>query len=835
MANKVCVYAICKNEEINVEAWLLGVKDADMIRVVDTGSTDRTVELLKNFSHDDMLVIEDYNIFGEGANFDFGSARECARRIALDNIQNRLKKKDDDFWIMLTLDFDEFANDQLIPTIKKVWNPEYDSLAIKGLTINFDNNQIESEQVISHKVHSANPGWRWVRPIHEELVLNSDSNNPQGNILFTDEETMNYLSYIHNQDLTKDRMYYERTKNAYNNGWNDSTGAIYYAWECFNKKKYGEWFRLNVECFSKVTEDTNDPHYGDWQYICQSYTNIINYLVDYVDITVENKNGVASDLKVFTSIMSSIIIQDKNMPENRRINFSIYRANIALASILNDEKYIHNAIDALLKLLSVRERPFCWYDDDELYDDSKIFKLLSEAYSSIGDNGNALIFNMCNAMNYPNNREELEKSISKNMESIYINSIEKLNGREISVDKIINELKEKYKIDSPKDEVDNNQQQKSLTNKICVYAICKNESQFVDAWVDSMQEADSIVVLDTGSTDDTVEKLRARGVTVKVQEINPWRFDVARNIALEMAPKDCNILVSTDLDEILEPGWAEVLRNNWIEGVHKRANYKYSWSHLPNGESGRVFAYDKIHSRGWIWKYPVHELLWNVERENEFYTAEETLYVFDKIHLHHYPDRSKSRSSYLPLLELRKKENSDDYYGLIYLAHEYFYQNQFQKSIDELNYILDNFSDKYTTVEQASCYLFIGDNYIELNDNESAVEAYTHAIEIEPTYREPYINLAKAFMNLGKLDDAIETLKTGIMASYRHYSWLERDVSWTYEPWDLLSLCFYYNEHPDYKASLFYAMYALSFEPNDERLINNVNMIKNTIKEDEII
>lgn len=43
--------------------------------------------------------------------------------------------------------------------------------------------------------------------------------------------------------------------------------------------------------------------------------------------------------------------------------------------------------------------------------------------------------------------------------------------------------------------------------KICIYAICKNEIQFVDRWLESMEEADYIVVLDTGSTDGTYEKL----------------------------------------------------------------------------------------------------------------------------------------------------------------------------------------------------------------------------------------------------------------------------------------------------------------------------------------
>ena len=50
--------------------------------------------------------------------------------------------------------------------------------------------------------------------------------------------------------------------------------------------------------------------------------------------------------------------------------------------------------------------------------------------------------------------------------------------------------------------------------KICVYAIAKNEEQFVDRWAASMSEADDICVLDTGSTDRTVEQLADLGVRV---------------------------------------------------------------------------------------------------------------------------------------------------------------------------------------------------------------------------------------------------------------------------------------------------------------------------------
>lgn len=95
--------------------------------------------------------------------------------------------------------------------------------------------------------------------------------------------------------------------------------------------------------------------------------------------------------------------------------------------------------------------------------------------------------------------------------------------------------------------------------KVCVYTICKNEEKFVDRWMDSMGEADLVVVLDTGSKDGTVERLRARGAQVTVERILPWRFDAARNRSLELVPEDVDLCVCTDLDEVFHPGWREAL------------------------------------------------------------------------------------------------------------------------------------------------------------------------------------------------------------------------------------------------------------------------------------
>jgi len=376
-----------------------------------------------------------------------------------------------------------------------------------------------------------------------------------------------------------------------------------------------------------------------------------------------------------------------------------------------------------------------------------------------------------------------------------------------------------------------------MENKICIYAISKNERKFVDRWYESMKEADSIVVLDTGSTDGTAERLKELGVIVDTKIIDPWRFDVARNESLKLVPNDCNILFCTDLDEVLEPGWSKVLKEKWIEGKHERGIYKYTWSHLEDGSDGRVFQYDKIHSRRWLWTAPVHELLVRNDGNND-YNDDEILYLFDEIHLHHYPDTNKSRSSYLPLLELRAKEKPDDYYGLIYLSHEYCYRGHYQKSIDLLNRILKDFN--YTPLIEASCYLFMGDSYKNLykEDNDHgkltmAKKCYYDAINIDPTYIEPYISLAKIYLDEKDYNMAEASIKNGLNKSFRHYTWLERDTSWSYEPWDLLCLATFYSGKK--LEAIGYATKALSFAPTDERLVSNVELCVENTTDKELI
>ena len=208
---------------------------------------------------------------------------------------------------------------------------------------------------------------------------------------------------------------------------------------------------------------------------------------------------------------------------------------------------------------------------------------------------------------------------------------------------------------------------KKYKYKVCVYAICKNESKFVERWVNSMKEADEIYVLDTGSDDNTVNLLQENGVFVKQERITPWRFDIARNKSLELVPEDTDICVCTDLDEVFIPGWREKLEQIWVDKTDRLA-YNYNWSLDENNQPIINFYIEKIHTRNnYIWTHPVHEVLTFTKDtyENKITT--------DEITLNHYPDCTKSRSNYLPLLELSVKEDPLDDRNMHYLGREYMY------------------------------------------------------------------------------------------------------------------------------------------------------------------
>lgn len=356
--------------------------------------------------------------------------------------------------------------------------------------------------------------------------------------------------------------------------------------------------------------------------------------------------------------------------------------------------------------------------------------------------------------------------------------------------------------------------------KICVYAISKNEAKFVKRWVNSMKEADEIFVLDTGSTDDTVKLLEEEGVNVTVKEINPWRFDVARNVSLDLVPKDIDICVCTDLDEVFVKGWRKTLEKNWSSNT-TRARYNYNWMLDKNNKPIVNFYTEKIHKRdGYKWAHPVHEVL--------IPSIEENKVTIDSITLNHYPDSTKSRSSYLPLLELSVKENPTDDRNMHYLGREYMYYKKYDKAIETLkkHLILEKATWKD---ERAASMRFIGRCYKALNNNKEAHLWYEHAIKEAPYLRDAYIENALLYYDEENYQEVEKNCLKALEIRTHSKTYINEIFSWNETVYDLLSIATYYLEKYNY-SSLFINI-ACNINPNDKRLQENKKIIEQKVKE----
>lgn len=358
--------------------------------------------------------------------------------------------------------------------------------------------------------------------------------------------------------------------------------------------------------------------------------------------------------------------------------------------------------------------------------------------------------------------------------------------------------------------------------KICVYAICKNESKFVEKWLDSMQEADYICVLDTGSTDDTFKKLKAdkRVTVVKKQVIKPWRFDVARNESMKLCPADADILVCTDLDEVFEPGWADVIRDIFTEHpIVNRIWYTYAWSHNENGEPQDVFRYGKIHDKNYSWVFPVHEVIYpNIK---DFTPIE--IEAGTAIYLHHYPDKDKPRAYYLDLLKLSMEENLDNSHVRMLYARELYIQGRIEESLNEFLEVLKMPEIDHPARKEVllNSLLQVALIYEELANYDEALWYCQEFIKEDKTFREPYLIMAEVYcdMNMPTLaDGCIEAAKK---YSYQHYSWVERSTTWVNLLEDVESICQF--KLGNYKEAYELGKEALSHQPSDPRLLKNVS------------
>lgn len=343
--------------------------------------------------------------------------------------------------------------------------------------------------------------------------------------------------------------------------------------------------------------------------------------------------------------------------------------------------------------------------------------------------------------------------------------------------------------------------------KIAVYAISKNEEQFVHRFCDSAKDADLILIADTGSTDKTVEYAVECGAKVYDICVKPWRFDKARDTALALIPADFDVCISLDLDEVLESGWREEIERVWQENT-TRLRYKFDWG------CGISFYYEKIHHRhGYHWHHPVHEYPRPDGRIQEVYAHTDMLLVS------HYPDSTKSRGQYLDLLQLAVEEDPNCPRNAFYYARELTFYDRWAGAIIALH--------KYLAMPEATwanerCYAMrlLGKAHDELGKPWEALKWYRLAVAEAPNTREPWVDLSLACYRLHFWAESYAAAKSALQITDKALVYTMSPEVWGSQPHDLAAIAAWHLGLT--KEAILHGQNALDLEPTSSRLAQNL-------------
>ena len=209
---KICVYAICNGEAHFIKRFCDSAKDADMIIIADTGSTDGADEVARECG----AIVHYISI----KPWRFDDARNAALALLPEDID-----------VCFSLDIDEVLQPGWRKEVERIWEKDVTTRMYYQFDWSGDGHSFTYD-----KVH-ARHGYRWTRPCHEVI-------GPYGIAEVKCQTDM--LMVIHKPDPTKSRgQYLPLLEMSVREDPVDPRNAFYYAREL---SFHGHWQQSIDEC-----------------------------------------------------------------------------------------------------------------------------------------------------------------------------------------------------------------------------------------------------------------------------------------------------------------------------------------------------------------------------------------------------------------------------------------------------------------------------------------------------------------------------------------------------------------------------------------------------------
>jgi glycosyltransferase involved in cell wall biosynthesis len=356
-------------------------------------------------------------------------------------------------------------------------------------------------------------------------------------------------------------------------------------------------------------------------------------------------------------------------------------------------------------------------------------------------------------------------------------------------------------------------------NTLSLCLIVKNEEKFIKACLDAVKDiVDEIIIVDTGSTDSTLEIIKSYKVKLFNYEWNN-DFSSARNYSISKATS--NWILCLDADEILDNNSKDNLLNfintTNFDGCHFLV-YNYISEHGNDYTLHYAFRLFR-NNKGYYYTGKIHEQIAN-DNENNLISK----FSSENIILHHYGysfevlKEKDKRSRNIPILLEILKENPNDGFSLFNLGNEYMAENDISKAIEyyELSYKNKDIKQHYSIhllYRLSICYQSINNYNISLKYIDEALQYYSPNVDFEYLKGCIYLDSKKYTLAIDSLNKCLE-----IGDSVSSVKFINN--CGTINP--LLSLGDLYFNLSDYEKALFNYNKALSLDNNNLQILYKI-------------
>jgi glycosyltransferase involved in cell wall biosynthesis len=382
--------------------------------------------------------------------------------------------------------------------------------------------------------------------------------------------------------------------------------------------------------------------------------------------------------------------------------------------------------------------------------------------------------------------------------------------------------------------------------KFSVALIARNESKTLPRLLSSLTEFQNrggeIILVDTGSTDNTAELARQWGCKVfeegerflkTIDEKDAlamnalfvaggeepivqggeklFDFSKARNYAASLCEND--MVAMPDCDEIYTHFDIDAI-NKTIEEGNDQLEYNFVFAHDADGNELVKFLHCKFYNRKKLeWVNIIHEVLAPVSGAPE---AQKIFLSEAIIKLEHWQNHETNRGKYLPGLAYDTFVNQDNDRNAHYFARELMYTGRFESAIRQFKRHID--MNKWPT-ERSQSFVHMGECQDVLGRSDEAVQSFIKAFEIEPNRREPLMRLAEHYY---RRDMPMQTIAFALAATQIKGNNYYANFAPFYEnlPHELLYWAYY--KIGNYTQSNFHFGQAQSYKPFEEKYLHDM-------------